>query len=403
MNVQVAITDLFYKCYTFTRADEVKARGLYPYFHPIEENEGPVVKIEGREIIMAGSNNYLGLTAHPKVKEASINAIKKYGTGCSGSRYLTGTLDLHIQLEERLAKFLGYESCLLFSTGFQTNLGVISSLVQKGDYVISDKENHASIISACILAKGGYAEFVRYKHNDVEDLERVLSKIPEDVGKLVVTDGVFSVTGDIVNLQEIIPVVKKYNARILVDDAHAIGVIGPGGRGTAHYWGLIEDTDLTMGTFSKTFASLGGFVCGPERVINYLKHHSPAIIFSASPTPASCAAALAALDILEEQPELVEKLLSNADKMRKEFKELGFNIVENHSAIVPVIIGDVEKSFIFWRKLFDSGVFVNVFIPPGVPPNMSMMRTSYMASHEDYHLEKILEIFKKVGKELAII
>lgn len=403
MELQVETADLFYKCYTFTRADEVKVQGLYPYFHPIEENEGPVVKIYGREIIMAGSNNYLGLTAHPKVKEASINAIKKYGTGCSGSRYLTGTLDLHIQLEERLAKFLGYEACLLFSTGFQTNLGVISALVQKGDYVISDKENHASIINACLLAKGGFAEFVRYKHNDVEDLERVLSKIPRGAGKLVVTDGVFSVTGVIANLRELIPIVKKYNARILVDDAHAIGVIGPGGRGTAHYWDVVEETDLTMGTFSKTFASLGGFVCGAERVINYLKHHSSAIIFSASPTPSSCGAALAALDILEEQQELIDKLRSNADKMRKGFRRLGFNIVENQSAIVPVIIGDVEKSFIFWRKLFDNGIFVNVFIPPSVPPNMSMIRTSFMASHEDVHLEKILEVFAKVGKELGII
>jgi 8-amino-7-oxononanoate synthase len=395
--------DLFYKCYTFTRADEVKEKGLYPYFRPIEDNEGPVVQIEGRKIIMAGSNNYLGLTAHAKVKEAAINAVKKYGTGCSGSRYLTGTLDLHIELEERLAKFLGYEACLLFSTGFQTNLGVISTLVQKGDYVISDKENHASIVSGCLLAKGGYAEFVRYKHGDFEDLEKVLSQIPEDACKLVVTDGVFSVTGEIVNLPELLEVVKKYNARILVDDAHAIGVIGHGGKGTAHYWDKVDEVDLTMGTFSKTFASLGGFVCGPERVINYLKHHSPAIIFSASPTPASCAAALAALDILEKEPELVEKLRRNSDKMRKGFKELGFRIVENESAIVPVIIGDVELSFLFWRKLFDNGVFVNTFIPPGVPPNMSMMRTSYMATHEDEHLEKILDVFAKVGRELGLI
>lgn len=396
-------SDLFYKCYSFTRADEVKEKGLYPYFRPIEDNEGPVVQIEGRKIIMAGSNNYLGLTAHPKVKEAAINAIKKYGTGCSGSRYLTGTLDLHIELEERLAKFLGYEACLLFSTGFQTNLGVISTLVQKGDYVISDKENHASIVAGCLLAKGGYAEFVRYKHGDFEDLEKVLSQLPENAGKLVVTDGVFSVTGEIVNLPELLKVVKKYNARILVDDAHAIGVIGPGGKGTAHYWNKVDEVDLTMGTFSKTFASLGGFVCGPERVINYLKHHSPAIIFSASPTPASCASALAALDILEQQPELVDKLRRNSDKMRKGFKELGFRIVENESAIVPVIIGDVELSFIFWRKLFDNGVFVNTFIPPGVPPNMSMMRTSYMATHEDEHLDRILEVFEKVGKELNLI
>ncbi len=403
MKVEITETDLFHKCYAFTRADEVKAMGLYPYFHPIEENEGPIVRIYGREVIMAGSNNYLGLTAHPKVKEAAIEAIKKYGTGCSGSRYLTGTLDLHIQLEERLAKFLGYEACLLFSTGFQTNLGAISTLVQKGDYVISDKENHASIVAGCLNAKGGFAEFVRYKHGDFEDLERVLSRIPVDAGKLVVTDGVFSVTGEIVNLPDLLKVAQKYNARVLVDDAHAIGVIGPGGRGTAHYWNLVSETDLTMGTFSKTFASLGGFICGPERVINYLKHHSSAIIFSASPTPASCAAALAALEILEEQPELVQKLRNNADKMRKGFKELGFNIVENETAIVPVIIGDTEKAFIFWRKLFDNGVFVNAFIPPGVPPNMSMMRTSYMASHEDIHLQKILEVFEKVGKELAII
>lgn len=401
--MDLKVNDLFYKCYSFTRADEVKAMGLYPYFRPIEDNEGPVVQIEGRKIIMAGSNNYLGLTAHPKVKEAAINAINKYGTGCSGSRYLTGTLDLHIELEERLAKFMGYEACLLFSTGFQTNLGVIATLVQKGDYVISDKENHASIITGCLLAKGAYAEFLRYKHGDFEDLEKVLSQLPEDAGKLVVTDGVFSVTGEIVNLPELLDVVKKYNARILVDDAHAVGVIGPGGKGTAHYWGRIEDVDLTMCTFSKTFASLGGFVCGPERVINYLKHHSPAIIFSASPTPASCAAALAALDILEQEPELVQKLRRNSDKMRKGFKELGFKIVENESAIVPVIIGDVELSFLFWRKLFDNGVFVNAFIPPGVPPNMSMMRTSYMATHEDEHLDKILEVFAKVGKELGLI
>ncbi|ROL57590.1 pyridoxal phosphate-dependent aminotransferase family protein [Bacteroidetes/Chlorobi group bacterium MS-B_bin-24] len=401
--LKIAENDVFYKCYAFTRADEVKQKGLYPYFRPIEENEGPVVQIEGRKVIMAGSNNYLGLTAHPKVKEAAEKAIKKYGTGCSGSRYLTGTLDLHIELEERLAKFLGYEACLLFSTGFQTNLGVISTLVQKGDYVISDKENHASIVAGCLLAKGGYAEFVRYKHNDYEDLDRILSQLPEDAGKLVVTDGVFSVTGEIVNLPLILEIAKKHNARVFVDDAHAIGVIGPGGKGTAHYWKKVEETDLTMSTFSKTFASLGGFVCGPERVINYLKHHSPAIIFSASPTPASCASALAALEILEEQPELVDKLRRNADKMRKGFKELGFQIVENESAIVPVIIGDVELSFIFWRKLFDNGVFVNAFIPPGVPPNMSMMRTSYMASHEDEHLEKILEVFKKVGKELGLI
>ncbi|MCX7736903.1 MAG: pyridoxal phosphate-dependent aminotransferase family protein [Candidatus Kapabacteria bacterium] len=377
--------------------------GLYPYFRAIEENEGPVVRIEGRKFIMAGSNNYLGLTAHPRVKEASMNAIKKYGTGCSGSRYLTGTVDLHIELERRLAEFLGYESVLLFSTGYQTAIGVISTLASKGDYVVSDKENHACIVNGAMMAKGGFAEFVRYKHNDMEDLEKTLSKIPESAGKFIVTDGVFSVTGEIVDLPNLIKVARKYGARILVDDAHAVGVIGKGGRGTPSHYGKEAETDLVMGTFSKTFSSLGGFVAGPERVTNYLKHHSPAIIFSASPTPASCAAALASLDLLIEEPWRVEKLISNSNKMRKGFKELGFTIVEHETAIVPVIVGDVDKAFLFWRKLFDLGVFVNAFIPPGVPPNMSMMRTSYMATHEDIHLEQILEAFKIAGKDLGLI
>jgi 8-amino-7-oxononanoate synthase len=395
--------DLFDKCYSFTRADDVKKLGLYPYFHPIEENEGPVVIIGGRKVVMAGSNNYLGLTAHPKVKAAANAAVEKYGTGCSGSRYLTGTLDLHIQLEEKLAKFLGFESVLLFSTGFQTALGIISTLAQKGDYVISDKENHACIVSGAIMAKGGFAEFVRYKHNDTADLERVLSSIPDSAGKFIVTDGVFSVTGEIVALPGLLSVAHKYGAMVLVDDAHSIGVIGKGGRGTSSHYGLTKETDMVMGTFSKTFASLGGFVAGPERVTNYLKHHSPAIIFSASPTPSSCAASLAALEILEEHPELVDKLISNAEKMRTGFRDAGFNVIESKTAIVPVLIGEDDKAFIFWRKLFDYGVFVNAFVPPGVPPGMSMMRTSYMASHEDVHLEKILEIFIKVGKELEII
>lgn len=397
------MADLFEKCYNFTRADEAKASGLYPYFRPIEENEGPVVQIEGRKVVMAGSNNYLGLTAHPKVKEAAQNALAKYGTGCSGSRYLTGTLDLHIELEEKLSKFLGFESTLLFSTGFQTALGTISTLASKGDYVISDKENHACIVNGAVTAKGGFAEFVRYKHNDMEDLERVLAKIPDNAGKFVVTDGVFSVTGEIVNLPDLIKVAKKYDAKVMVDDAHSIGVIGKGGRGTASHYGLTDETDMVMGTFSKTFASLGGFVCGSERVINYLKHHSPALIFSASPTPPSCAATLAAIDILEEHPELVDKLIGNANKIRQGFKKQGFNIYESQTAIVPVIIGDVDKSLYCWRRLYDKGVFVNAFIPPGVPPNMSMMRTSYMASHEDEHLEKILDVFEDVGKELNLI
>lgn len=395
--------DLFQKCIEFTKADEVKQAGLYPYFHVLEANEGPVVYVEGRRFIMAGSNNYLGLTTDPRVKDAGKKAIDKYGTGCSGSRYLTGTLDLHNELEARLAKFIGKEAVLLFSTGYQTALGTISTLVQRGEYVISDKENHASIVNGCMMAKGGFAEFIRFKHNDMLDLEDILQRLPENAGKLIVTDGVFSVTGEIANLPKMLEIAHKYGARVLVDDAHSIGVIGKGGRGTSSYWGVTDETDLIMGTFSKTFASLGGFVAGPERVINYLKHNSPALIFSASPTPPSVAAALEALNILEEQPELVDQLQNNVKYLRKLFKENGFKILENESAIIPVIIGDMDKALLAWRKLFDNGVFVNTFVPPGVPPNMSMLRTSYMSSHRKEHLDEILEIFVETGKELNLI
>ena len=395
--------DIFEKCYNFTRAEDVKAAGLYPYFRPIQENEGPVVFIEGRKVIMAGSNNYLGLTAHPKVRQAAINAINKYGTGCSGSRYLTGTLDLHIELEHRLAKYLGFEDVLLFSTGYQTALGVLATVATKGDYLILDKEDHACIMNGAMMAKGMYVDYKRYKHNDMNDLEKVLKALPADAGKFIVTDGVFSVTGEIVNLPDLLTIAKKYNARVMVDDAHALGVIGEGGRGTASAFGKTAETDMVMGTFSKTFASLGGYVAGPERVINYIKHHSPALIFSASPTPASCAATLAALDILEQEPELVGKLIKNASYMREGFKNLGFNVIDSETAIVPVIIGDVEKSLMIWKDLYDGGVFVNAFIPPGVPPTMSMMRTSYMATHKIEHLDGILDAFSKVGKKYGLI
>lgn len=395
--------DLFKKCYDFTRADDIKALGVYPYFRPIEENEGPVVQIEGRKIVMAGSNNYLGLTAHPKVKEAAIKAVEKYGTGCSGSRYLTGTLDLHIELESRLANFFGTESVLLYSTGYQTAQGIIPTLVQRGEYVVSDKDNHACIVAGQIMARGATAELVRYKHNDMKDLERVLQKIPVEAGKLVVSDGVFSTGGEIVDLPKLVELTKQYNARLLVDDAHSVGVIGKGGRGTASEFNLEKDVDLTMGTFSKTFASLGGFVAGAERVINYLKHHSPALIFSASPTPASVAAALAALDILEQEPWRVEKLISNANRVRKGFVDAGFNVIDGRTAIVPVIVGDDERAFMMWKRLYEEGVFVNVFISPGVPQGRQMMRTSYMSSHEDEHLDFIIDKFKKVGKEIGLI
>ena len=402
--------DLFDKCRNFTRADETKAAGLYPYFHAIEESEGPVVQIEGRKIVMAGSNNYLGLTAHPKVKEAAIKAVQKYGTGCSGSRYLTGTLDLHVELERRLALFMGKEDCLLYSTGFQTAQGIIPTLVEPGEFVVSDKDNHACIVAGNLIANGAGTlvdkdaqTVVRYKHNDMKHMETVISKLPLDVPKLIVSDGVFSTSGEILDLPNMVKVAKKYNARILVDDAHAVGVIGKGGRGTASHFGLENEVDMTMGTFSKTFASLGGFVVGTRSVINYLKHHAPALIFSASPTPASVAAALAALEILEAEPWRIEKLMRNARKMRQGLKGMGYKIGEHDSAVVPVIIGDTEKVLYMWKMLFEAGVFVNAFIRPGVPPGLEMLRTSYMATHEDEHLDKILNVFSEVGKKVGAI
>jgi 8-amino-7-oxononanoate synthase len=395
--------DLFTKCFEFTRADEVKALGVYPYFRPIEENEGPVVQIEGRKVIMAGSNNYLGLTSHPKVVEAAVKAVEKYGTGCSGSRYLTGTLDLHIELETKLAKFFKAESVLLFSTGYQTAQGVIPTLVGRNEYIVSDKDNHACIVAGNLMAKGATGNFVRYKHNDMDDLEKVIEKLPTNAPKLIVSDGVFSTGGEIVHLPRLNEIAKKYKARIMIDDAHSVGVIGKGGRGTASEFNLENEIDLTMGTFSKTFASLGGFVAGPERVINYIKHFSLALIFSASPTPASVAAALAALDILEKEPERVQRLISNANYMRVGLKEKGFNVIDGRTAIVPVIIGNDEMALKMWKILYDSGVFVNVFVPPGVPEGRQMMRTSYMATHEKEHLDEIIHLFEKAGKTLGLI
>lgn len=395
--------DLFQKCYDFTIADDIKARGIYPYFRPIEENEGPEVMIEGRKVIMAGSNNYLGLTGDPRVKEAAINAINRFGTSCSGSRYLTGTVSLHIELEEKLAEFLGKEAVLLFSTGYQTGQGVIPTLVQRGEYVISDRDNHASLVVATLVARGATANVLRYKHNDMEDLERVLQQVPAEAGKLIATDGVFSVSGEIVNLPDLVRLAKKYNARLLVDDAHSVGVIGNGGRGTASEFNMINEVDLTMGTFSKSFASLGGFVAGDRAVINFIKHQTPALIFSASPTPASVAAALKSLEILKAEPERIEQLLKNADRVRQGLKQLGFKLMDSRTAIVSAIIGDQEKTLVFWRKLFDAGVFVNAFVRPGVMPGYEMLRTSYMSTHEDWQLDKIITEFGRIGKELEVI
>ncbi|MBS1624177.1 MAG: aminotransferase class I/II-fold pyridoxal phosphate-dependent enzyme [Bacteroidetes bacterium] len=394
---------LFDKCAEYTRNYEVQQAGLYPYFRPIQESEGPVVMMEGRQVVMAGSNNYLGLTAHPKVKEAARQALEKYGTSCSGSRFLTGTIDLHINLENKLAKFMGKESALLFSTGFQAGQGVIFPMVGRKDYILSDRDNHASIQAGNMLAASLGTQVIRYKHNDVADLEKQLSKLPEDAGKFVVTDGVFSTFGTVANLDGISEVAKKYGAALLVDDAHGFGVMGPDGKGSPFHFGVQDDTDLIVCTFSKTLASLGGFVAGDEQVINYLKHKSPALIFSASPTPASVAAADAALDILIEQPELAQRVSSNAQFIREGLRAIGFNVPEGQTAIVPVFIGSDEETFLFWRKLYDEGVFVNAFISPATPPGMQMLRTSYMATHERSHLEFILDKFEKVGKQIGYL
>ncbi|WP_353685145.1 pyridoxal phosphate-dependent aminotransferase family protein [Thermodesulfovibrio sp. 3907-1M] len=378
---------------------KIHSMGIYPYFRVIESAQGPEVIMNGRKMIMIGSNNYLGLTNHPKVKEAAINAIKKYGTGCAGSRFLNGTLDIHIELEEKLARFTRKEAALVFTTGFQVNLGVISSLIGKDEVVIIDKMDHASIVDGCRLSFG---EVKRYKHNDIEDLERVL-KETEGRPKLVVVDGVFSMEGDIVKLPEVVALCKKYGARIMVDDAHGIGVLGQTGRGTAEHFGLEKDVDLIMGTYSKSLASIGGFIAGERDVINYIKHFARAFIFSASPPPASVAAVSAAIDIIESEPERRQQLWKNTNKMLKGFKELGFDIGVAETPIIPVIVGDDELAFKFVMMLQQEGIFANVAVSPAVPPGKALIRTSYMATHTDEHLDRVLEAFKKVGKALGVI
>jgi len=382
----------------------VIAAGVYPYFQKIEENHGPVVKIDGKEIIMAGSNNYLGLSKHPDVIEASRKALVDFGTSCSGSRYLNGTLVLHTALEEELADYLGMESCLLFTTGFLTNQGVLPTVVHRNEYLITDKDNHASIYAGALIAKAMAAHIRRYQTNDMENLEKVLEGIPLDAPKLIVTDGVFSMSGYVVNLPELTRLAKKYHARVMVDDAHSIGVLGEGGIGTCSHFGLKngEDVDLLMGTFSKSFASLGGFITGDRKIVEYIKHHSQALIFSASMTPANVAAVHAVLKIIKREPERIERIREIAHYMRNGFKQVGFKILEGITPIVPVIIGDDMKTFQFWRRLIDEGVFANAVISPAVPQGMQLIRTSFMATQENEHLDRIIEVFQKVGKEFGL-
>jgi 8-amino-7-oxononanoate synthase len=391
--------DLFEKCYKFNKARFLMSQGMYPFFRMIESAQEPEITMGGKRMIMVGSNNYLGLTNHPKVKEAAIEAIKKYGTGCAGSRFLNGTLDIHVKLEEKLARFMRKEAALVFSTGFQVNLGVISSLAGKDDVVLIDKMDHASIIDGCRLS---FAEIKKFKHNDLDDLERLLKEY-EDKGKMIVVDGVFSMEGDIAKLPEIVALTKKYNARLMVDDAHGIGVLGKTGRGTVEHYGLEGDVDLIMGTYSKSLASIGGFIAGDEDVIHYIKHHARSLIFSASPPPASVAAVSAALDIIENEPERRERLWSNTHKMLKGFRDLGFQVGPSETPIIPVIVGEDEKAFQMAMMLQEEGVFANVAVTPAVPNGRALIRTSYMATHTEEHLDIVLSAFKKVGKLLGII
>ncbi len=391
--------DLFTKAFEYETVKQAKASGTYPYFIPLDRNEGTEVVYQDRRIIMCGSNNYLGLTTHPKVREAAINAIKRFGTSCTGSRFLNGNMTIIEELEEKLAQWVGKEAALVFSTGMQVNLGTISSIVSKRDIVILDKEDHASIVDGAFLS-GGKIE--RFRHNDIPHLERVLQRLPEEPGKLLIVDGLFSMEGDIAKLPEIIPLCKKYNVRLMVDDAHAMGVLG-GGRGTAAHFGMTEDVDLIMSTFSKSFASIGGFIAGDRDVVDYIKHHARSLIFSASIPPANTATALAALEIMHDEPELVERLTWNAEFMRKGYKQLGFDTGHSESPIIPIIIGDDALTFKVWRDLFDNGVFVNPVISPATAPGRQLLRTSYMATHTKPQMVKVLEVFEKVGKENGLI
>jgi 8-amino-7-oxononanoate synthase len=391
--------DLFEKCRKYTAAKEVMAAGFYPYFRMVESEQNPEVIVEGKKMIMLGSNNYLGLTSHPKVKQAAIEAIRKYGSGCAGSRFLNGTLDIHVELEKKLAAFFRKDAALTFSTGYQTNLGIISSIAGKDDVLIIDKLDHASIIDACRLS---YADVRKFKHSDMGSLEFVLKECG-DRGKLVVVDGVYSMEGDIAPLPGIVALCKKYGARLMVDDAHGVGVLGATGRGTAEHFGLEKDVDIIMGTYSKSMASIGGFVAASEDVIHFMKHTSRPLIFSASPPPASVASVIAALDIIDQEPDRRERLWKNTDKMMKAFKQMGFDTGVSATPIIPLMMGEMDRAFMMWKMLSDNGVFVNPVVPPATQPGRCLIRTSYMATHTEIMLDQVLEVLQQAGKKLGVI
>ncbi|MBO4594837.1 MAG: aminotransferase class I/II-fold pyridoxal phosphate-dependent enzyme [Clostridia bacterium] len=394
--------DLFKKCRDYTLTKDLKKAGVYPYFHRLETKQAPEVKMEGKDIIMIGSNNYLGLTSHPEVIAAARDAVEKYGSGCSGSRFLNGTLDAHIFLEKELAEFLGTEDAVTFSTGFQSNLGIISAIAGRTDYILCDKENHASIYDGCRLS---FAKMLRYNHSDMEDLESLIKTVPETAGILIVTDGVFSMSGDICKLPEIVKIARKYGARIMVDDAHGLGVLGAHGRGTAEHFGLEKEVDIIMGTFSKSLASLGGYMAASAEVCEYVRHNSRPFIFSASITPASVAAARTALAILKREPERVARLKEIANYMRKKLVEEGVAIIDTGSGtpIIPIYTYENLRTFVACQKLFERGVYVNPTVSPAVPVGQSLIRTSYMATHTFEQMDTAAKRIKEVLEEVKDI
>ncbi|MGI6005766.1 MAG: aminotransferase class I/II-fold pyridoxal phosphate-dependent enzyme [Christensenellales bacterium] len=395
--------DLFSKCERFTRVDEAKEKGVYPYFHMLESRQAAEVTMEGKRRIMLGSNNYLGLTTHPEVIEASVKAAEQFGSGCSGSRFLNGTLTLHVELEEALAEFLNKEACVTFSTGFQSNLGIISALCGRTDYIICDRENHASIYDACRLS---YAKMLRYHHNDMDDLKSQLEKVPETSGILIVTDGVFSMGGDVCNLPKIVELAKAYGARVMVDDAHSLGVLGEGGRGTAEYFGLEDEVDVIMGTFSKSLASLGGYMASSRVVAEYVRHNSRPFIFSASITPASCAAAIAALGVLKREPQRVRRLESLSRYARQGYTKRGIAMRATDSPcdtpIVPLYTYEMEATLYAGKVLYDEGVYVNPVLPPATGANECLLRTSYMATHNEAVLDEAMDIIDAVFNRIGL-
>ncbi|MFU8861107.1 MAG: aminotransferase class I/II-fold pyridoxal phosphate-dependent enzyme [Cyclonatronaceae bacterium] len=392
--------DIFSKAFDFKKADEVKALGLFPYFKPLTETDGTVVVIDGRQVIMAGSNNYLGLTNDPRLIEAAQKAITKYGTGCTGSRYLNGTLDIHLKLEEELATFMNKEACVLFSTGYQTNEGSIQTIAGRNDLIFSDKDNHACIVVGTMCSN---AKTIRFNHNDMFHLRKLLERADPSAGKIIISDGVFSMSGQLANVPELVSLSKEFKARLYLDDAHAIGVIGDAGRGSASEFGLLDQVDLVSGTFSKSFASLGGFIVGERPVIEYIRHSSPAHIFSASMPPANVATVLKALEVLQEETWRLDRLKEISDYMRIGLKNLGFNVWTSQTPIIPVVIGEMMNCFKFWRDLFEGGVYVNAVVPPAVPRGQSLVRTSYSATHTNDQLDAILDAFRKVGIKHGII